>query len=288
MNAPRPRQVTELYSGVDRALNTIGLDGRRVGDCRYGVYLFRDYDGEPIYVGRTMERIRARVRRHLTNQRTDAVAMNVLDPFEVDGIEMWPFWDVSDGVADGSVSEDEANLAMARAEYTVYSMAINQSEFGVVLNENPIPEAEPIALPESVICRILPDEIRHDRNHPDIRLARRARTMANLAGVISERRVKVGIRRTLLAQAKRLESLARSRLSELGESVPAEAGSFESSDGVMEILARQADGLLDDARALSGGSGVEASRPAYEVIERMRVRVEEMASTINELLGRHS
>ena len=61
-----------------------------IGNFRWGVYAFFDYDGEPIYVGQTNERVRTRIRRHLTNQRTDAVAMSVLDPFEVFEIEVWP------------------------------------------------------------------------------------------------------------------------------------------------------------------------------------------------------
>lgn len=55
----------------------------RVGNCWFGVYAFFDYDGEPIYVGQTYEKLGVRIQRHLTNQRTDAVAMKVLDPFEV-------------------------------------------------------------------------------------------------------------------------------------------------------------------------------------------------------------
>ena len=54
-----------------------------VGNSRWGVDAFFDDDGEPIYVGQTNARLRTRIRRHLTNQRTDAVAMSVLDPFEV-------------------------------------------------------------------------------------------------------------------------------------------------------------------------------------------------------------
>ena len=61
-----------------------------VGNYRWGVYAFFDYDGEPIYVGQTNERLRTRIRRHLTNQRADAVAMSVLDPFEAFEIELWP------------------------------------------------------------------------------------------------------------------------------------------------------------------------------------------------------
>ena len=67
-------------------------EGRRtrLGSVKWGVYAFFDYDGEPIYVGQTKESLGTRIRRHLTNQRTDAVAMNVLDPFEVHEVEVWP------------------------------------------------------------------------------------------------------------------------------------------------------------------------------------------------------
>jgi len=53
------------------------------------------------------------------------------------------------------------------------------------------------------------------RKHADIRIARRASTIANLARVISERSVSSGLRRTLATQARRLESLSSARLKEL-------------------------------------------------------------------------
>ena len=200
-----PEEVTALYHGVSKALNTDYGDGRRVGDSKYGVYLFYDYDDEPIYVGQTMEKLRNRIRRHLTNQRTDAVAMSVLDPFEVAEIEMWPFWDLK---------RVEADETLNRAEYTVYQKALEDSKFCVVLNEKDIKPADEIALPKSIRVPVLPAALREKREHPDIRLARRARTIANLARVISERSVRPGIRRTLWAQARRLEHLAKTRLAE--------------------------------------------------------------------------
>ncbi len=156
------------------------------------MYLFYDYDGEPIYVGQTTERLRTRIRRHLTNQRTDAVAMSVLDPFEVAEIEMWPFWDM----------EGDPDELLNRAEFTVYQQALKQLEFNVILNEKEIPETELIGLPPSYRAAILPEDQRSGRDHPDVRLARRARTIANLAQIISEREVKPGIRQTLWAQAQ--------------------------------------------------------------------------------------
>ena len=188
------------------ALDALAANGKRVGDCTFGVYLFYDYDGEPIYVGQTQERLRTRIRRHLTNQRTDAVAMRVLDPFEVAEIEMWPFW---------SLTKEDAADTLNRVEFTVYCQALERSEFNAILNEGDVKKAGKIGLPPSVRAPLLTGERRAEREHPDIRLARRARTIADLARFISERRVKTGLRRTLWAQAQRLESLARKRLAEI-------------------------------------------------------------------------
>ena len=205
MTVRETEDVAALYAGVQRILDMEDAEGRKAGDCQHGVYLFYDYDGEPIYVGQTKERLRVRIRRHLTNQRTDAVAMSVLDPFEVAEIEMWPFWE-----ADAAMAE-----TLDRAEFTVYQTALRDSAFNVILNEGDIPEAELIALPPSLRGPILPADDRRAREHPDVRLARRARTIANLARVISERKVRIGIRRTLWAQAQRLERLAKNRLEAL-------------------------------------------------------------------------
>ncbi len=200
-------EVIELYEGVKRVLDHPCQNGKKIGDCKNGVYLFYDYDGEPIYVGQTREKLRTRIGRHLTNQRTDAVAMSVLDPFEVAEIEMWPFWE-----SGKNKSVNEIKEMLNRAEFTVYCQALKNSKFSVVLNENDITKTELIVLPESIRESILSAKSRRQREHPDLRLARRARTIANLARIISERKVKIGIRKTLWAQAKRLEHLAQIRL----------------------------------------------------------------------------
>ena len=208
MTPKETEEVRALYEGVRRLLDTSDAKGP-VGRCQHGVYLFYDYDGEPIYVGQTKEKIRARIGRHLTNQRTDAVAMSVLDPFEVAEIEMWPFWHLT------GKPNDEVTDTLNRAEYTVYQQAMQASAFKMILNEGEIAPATVIELPPSVRGQILPKAARKEREHPDVRLARRARTIANLARVISERKVQPGIRRTLLTQAKRLEHLALTRLEQL-------------------------------------------------------------------------
>lgn len=122
-------EVSQLYAGVQRLLDSTDSQGRTAGDCQFGVYLFVDYDGEPIYVGQTREKLRTRIRRHLTNQRTDAVAMRVLDPFEVAEVEMWPFWELDNR------PDDEIKAILQQAEYTVYRHALEGSSFCAVLNE---------------------------------------------------------------------------------------------------------------------------------------------------------
>ncbi len=183
------------------------------GAYKYGVYAFYDYDNEPIYVGQTRERLRTRIRRHLTNQRTDAVAMSVLDPFEVAEIEMWPLFDLENR----SASYEVIGQRLEAAEYTVFVKVLQESALGAVLNEKEIASSEEIELPESLRDKIIPEDIFEIRKHADIRIARRSNTIASLARVISERAVSPGLRHTLLTQAQRLERLARTRLAETDE-----------------------------------------------------------------------
>jgi hypothetical protein len=205
-----PQDVAKIRSAISSFFDKKDDQDRKIGNSRRGVYAFYDYDNEPIYVGQTAESLRQRISRHLTNQRTDAVAMNVLDPFEVADIEVWPLDD-----AVGGMTPAEKQDYLNRAEYTVFQKVLEESALGAVLNEGEIPAKEKIDLPPSIKQRIIPEEIYAHRKHRDIRIARRASTIANLARVISERDVSAGLRRTLLTQARRLEKLARDRMVEL-------------------------------------------------------------------------
>lgn len=188
---------------------------RPVGNFQWGVYAFFDYDGEPIYVGQTNEKLRTRIRRHLTNQRTDAVAMSVLDPFEVFEIEVWPLPHLQ-----GSGKKNpEAKDSLDALEHAVYCRALEKSQFGAVLNEKnpPTPKVDcDLSAIPSHRARVVSDRVRELRDHPDFRTARRALVIARLAQVIAERKVQVGLRRVLLTQAKRLQWLAQRRFGAMG------------------------------------------------------------------------
>ena len=187
-----------------------------VGNYNWGVYAFYDYDLEPIYVGQTNERLRTRIRRHLTNQRTDAVAMSVLDPFEVFEIEVWPLPQFQRVGLDGKAA---AKDTLNSLELAVYNRALEQSVFHAVLNEKNPPEGlaniDLNNIP-SFRQRIVSERVYAIRSHPDFRIARRALIISRLAQVISERKVQAGLRRVLSTQAKRLEWLAERRFAGLG------------------------------------------------------------------------
>ena len=217
---PKPKpslETQQLRRGLREALDQVypGTN-RRVGSFTCGVYAFFDYDGEPIYVGQTFEGLSSRISRHLTNQRTDAVAMSVLDPFEVCWVELYPLVEY-DGVKRKHVTFANAKSELNQLELAVFQKCIDESEFGAILNEKePARVAIEISVPTSVKACIVSDEIRAIRGHPDVRISRRAQTISRLAQVISERQVNLGLRHTLVTQARRLEHLANQQFQAWG------------------------------------------------------------------------
>jgi hypothetical protein len=198
----------ELRRFLDQPFHLGGARTMRLGAVKWGVYAFYDYDNEPIYVGQTKESLGSRIRRHLTNQRTDAVAMNVLDPLEVHSVSVWPLPDFQDR----SRKDANAIAHLNALEHFVYQQLLSLSEFNAVLNEKnpPAPTVE-VEIPGCIRGSVVSEEVSRLRDHPDLRIARRAMTLAKLAQTISERKVQRGLRGTLLAQAKRLQALAQRR-----------------------------------------------------------------------------
>lgn len=216
-NVP-PFETDDLRENLTRFLaqnfdDPITEKPRPIGSFKWGVYAFFDYDGEPIYVGQTKEKVSTRIRRHLTNQRTDAVAMSVLDPFEVYEIEVWPLPQFQKT----SASDERAKAHLDALEDLVYQEAIRDSRFKAILNEkDPPAPTVTVTRPPSLRYRLVSDEVYRIRAHPDFRIARRALIISRLAQVISERKVQGGLRRVLLTQAKRLQWLADRRYTALG------------------------------------------------------------------------
>jgi hypothetical protein len=223
-----PFETEDLRANLTKFLDTPFEEGSgqtpKVGNYKWGVYAFFDYDGEPIYVGQTNEMLRTRIRRHLTNQRTDAVAMSVLDPFEVLEIEVWPLPQFQET----NRADINTRQHLDALERLITQRAIEQSEFKAILNEkDPPPGSLLVEAPRSFRGRIVSDRVHELRSHPDFRIARRSLIISRLAQVISERKVQGGLRRVLLTQAMRLQWLASRRYDALGGAASVELESDE-------------------------------------------------------------
>lgn len=207
-----PFEVAEQIRALTEFLRQPYLVGELempLGNVQWGVYAFFDYDEEPIYVGQTRESLSSRIGRHLTGRRSDAVAKNILDPFEVCTVRVYPMPSLQGRSAKTDV---EAKETIDALEHNVFQELLTKSRFQAVLNEKPPPAPKrAVGIPAYLERRIATDKITELRDHPDIRIARRAQTLAALATGISERRVSSGIRNTLLTQAKRLQWLAERR-----------------------------------------------------------------------------
>lgn len=201
--------LTKFLAGkVDVPATHGGTRSVPLRSVKWGVYAFFDYDNEPIYVGQTRESLGGRIGRHLTGRRSDAVAKKILDPFEVCMVRVYPL----PNFQGHKTTDAEARETLDALEYKVFQDLLNKSKFGAVLNEKPPPTPKrEVDIPEFYEGRIATEKIMEMRDHPDIRIARRAQTLAALATIISERKVALGIRNTLLTQAKRLQWLAERR-----------------------------------------------------------------------------
>jgi len=211
-----PLEAEQLTSQLKKFLSTpfaipglMRKRGTTLGQVKWGVYAFFDYDEEPIYVGQTKESLSTRIRRHLTGHRSDAVAKNILDPFEVCRVRVYPLLDFQNISGKDSKACEHLNAL----EYAVFHDLRQKARFQAVLNEKmpPTPKV-PVSIPNYLEAEIATGAIKDLRGHVDIRIARRAQTLARLAAGISERKVGIGIRRTLLTQVQRLEWLAEKRI----------------------------------------------------------------------------
>ncbi|MDL5486019.1 GIY-YIG nuclease family protein [Microbacterium wangruii] len=202
-------EVHLINARLEQVFKSAVDDGhsKNLGGVTAAIYAFLDYDHEPIYVGQTRDRVSTRVRRHLTGMRSDSVAKSVLDPFEVRYLVVWPL----EWLRHQDALELKAELNAFEA--TVHDVLIEKSEHGGLLNEGGVRgNGARRHLPEPLEFDIIPEAVFKERSHPDIRLARRAQTIANLARHISERDVSAGLRRALDTQSARLALLARQRL----------------------------------------------------------------------------
>lgn len=192
---------------LSEAFETIDVEsGKPLNRC-IGAYAFFDYDGEPIYVGQTTEDFGTRIGRHLRGQRSDTLAYRILDPFEVAEMRLYPLETARE------LPRSEKTRAVDALEYTIYVQAIRDSKYDAILNEKIPPVSPRASIPREYTFNLIPEELREEREHPDVRIARRAETLARVSAVAHERgEVSEGLRRVIVIQAVRLADLAAARL----------------------------------------------------------------------------
>lgn len=243
---PAP-SVQDFRRLLGEALDARDDQGRKWSEARWGCYAFYDYDGEPIYVGQTYEKLRVRVKRHLTNQRTDPVAMRILDVFEVAELELWPLWEFEGLTKTGDkTAYAEARAVLNAVEYNAYLQAIGASKFKAILNEKIPRVSHAVDLPTSARFKLISDESRRERGHPDIRIARRAETISRLAAVAHERgEVSDGLRRVLVIQAVRLAYIAATRLAEVEGRPEPDPASINVNGLIGSVMFERSDPAAD-------------------------------------------
>ncbi|MFI9382229.1 GIY-YIG nuclease family protein [Kutzneria sp. NPDC052558] len=234
---PAAASVLEFHEALAAGLDKKDAKKRRWGGAKWGCYAFYDYDGEPIYIGQTFELLSGRVRRHLTNQRTDAVAMRILDVFEVAEVELWPLWQYQE-VTRSSARFPKAKKHLDALEFAIYKQAIWDSRFSAVLNEKLPKVMDPLdPLPASTRFRVTRGATEVERTHDDVRIARRAATISRLAAVAYERGdVTTGLRRALVVQAARLTFLSAVRLAKATGNPPPDPKLIDVEGLVVDVF----------------------------------------------------
>src|SRR5205085_6521643 len=109
------------------------------------------------------------------------------------------------------------------------------------------PVSEPVELPESIPADLRGTVGLDERTHPDVRIARRAETIARLAAVARERgEVTDGLRRVLVIQGIRLTYLAAVRLAEAEGTLPPPPTAIDATALVGSLLGEMTDAVTED------------------------------------------
>lgn len=153
-----------------------------------GVYALCDLDERPIYVGQSVDGIRARVRRHLTSARSDVIANRQIDVWEIAWVWAWPVPDTT------MIPPLEAHLFH---EFDGNSTLMN----GTIPANLGSPLFE---IPQKSRVQILSDEEIEARRRPELRLPRQIEHYQRLVDHILTVKDSEQLRRSLRAHFERL------------------------------------------------------------------------------------
>jgi hypothetical protein len=153
-----------------------------------GVYALCDLDEVPIYVGQSVDGIRARVRRHLTSARSDIIANRQVDVWEIAYVWAWPC--------------DDRQTIDSLEGFLFHQFDVQSSLMNGTIPANP--GALPFMVPEKSRIQILPDEEIEIRRDPSRRLPRQSQFYFQLVDHILNVKDSPELRRSLAAHFERL------------------------------------------------------------------------------------
>jgi hypothetical protein len=156
-----------------------------------GVYALCDLDEIPIYVGQSVDGIRARVNRHLTSARSDVIANRQVDVWEIAFVKAWPV-----GLAK-EIPHLEAVLFNAFDEIKTL---MNGS---IPLLSGKMPQRIP--QPAQTV-QVMSDEDITVRSDPMLRLPRQIEHIGRLVDHILSVKDSAQLRRSLAAHFQRLDA----------------------------------------------------------------------------------
>src|SRR6185437_2937233 len=133
---------------------------------KIGCYALCDLDQTPIYVGQSVDGIRARVNRHLTSARSDIIANRQIDVWEIAWVWAWPVEERA------QIDALEANLFHA---FHARSALMNGKLPRLPAEDGAPPD------PAQRVKVMADDEIREKRD-PALRLPRQAEHYSQIVG----------------------------------------------------------------------------------------------------------
>jgi hypothetical protein len=179
-----------------------------------GVYVLCDLDAVPIYVGQSVDGIRARARRHLTSARSDIIANRQIDPWEIAYVQAYP------AKRPGDIPLLEASLF---SKFNAKKPLMNGS---VPVAKEPL--LKKLLEPAQVI-QVMPDEEIKIRKDPALRLPRQIEHIGRLVDHILTVKDSRQLRRSLAAHFERLDEYRQAFL-KAGTSVTRRAGEEEEDE----------------------------------------------------------
>ena len=155
-----------------------------------GCYVLADLDNVPIYVGQSVDGIRARVSRHLTSARSDIIANRQIDVWEIAFVWAFPVQDKT---------EINALEAVLFHHFDGKSQLMNGTLPARPIDKTRMPKA-------AQIVQVMSNQEIADKKNPEQRLPRQAAHYAQIVGHFLAVKNSTQIARAMNAHFKRLTS----------------------------------------------------------------------------------